>query len=342
MPSSELVLWCALAIGMAFGVIGQITGLCLNRGLRDYWVSHHPNKLRAFLLAMAVAIIGTQGAATLGIIDLESAIYLVPTVSWLLLPAGAVMFGYGMILANGCGSRALVLLGQGNARSLVVLVFMGISAYVTLTGLFAPLRIEISTATSMTNGSLSTLSLAARAACTTAIVLALLCFALWRVELLKKKSDLLSGLSVGLLIIAGWLTTGWIGADEFEPTPVASLTFVAPVGEAIQYAMIATGMQFRFGAAIVVGVIFGSILTALFRRKFHIHGFHSPEQTFRSIVGGVLMGVGGALASGCSVGQGLTGMSTLAYESMLATVGIFLGGWLALRTHKSAGHSEAS
>ena len=115
MDTVERVLWCALAVGMAFGVIGHMTGFCLNRALRDYYVYRSDSKLRSFLLAMGVAVLGTQCASILGLVDLQKSIYAVPTISWLLLPVGAVVFGYGMILANGCGARALVMLGQGLA-----------------------------------------------------------------------------------------------------------------------------------------------------------------------------------------------------------------------------------
>ena len=330
MTTVERVLWCALAVGLAFGVVGQMTGFCLNRALRDYHVYRSDSKLRSFLLAMGVAVIGTQCASMLGLVDLQKSIYLVPSISWLLLPLGAVAFGYGMILANGCGARALVMLGHGNLRSLWVLLCMGISAFITLTGVIAPLRMTIASATPLANASLASLSPSARIWATGLVGLLLLGFAFWRGRLLNNKRDLAGGFLVGLLIIAGWLTTGWIGDDEFDPVPVASLTFVSPVGETIQYAMISTGLSLRFGVVAVLGVYCGSLLVSLLRRQFHLHGFTAAGDMLRYMAGGVLMGVGGALASGCSIGQGLTGMSTLSSGSFIATVGIFSGGWLAL------------
>ncbi len=330
MTTVERVLWCALAVGMAFGVVGQLTGFCLNRALRDYHVYRSDSKLRSFLLAMGVAVLGTQSVSMLGLVDLQKSIYLVPSISWLLLPIGAVAFGYGMILANGCGARALVMLGQGNLRSLWVLLCMGISAFITLTGVIAPLRMTIASATPLTNGSLASLSPSTRLWVTAAVGLLLLGFAFWRGRLFHSKRDLAGGLLVGLLIVAGWLTTGWLGDDEFDPVPVVSLTFVAPVGETIQYAMISTGLSLRFGIVAVLGVYCGSLVISLLRRQFHLHGFTAAGDMLRYMAGGVLMGVGGALASGCSIGQGLTGMSTLSAGSFIATVGIFSGGWLAL------------
>ena len=125
--------------------------------------------------------------------------------------------------------------------------------------------------------------------------------------------------------MAGWLTTGWLGDDPFEPLPVSSLSFVAPIGESIQYAMISTGMSPRFTLMIVVGVVVGSLLSALLRRRWKLEGFESPRHMLRSMAGGALMGVGGVLALGCTIGQGLSGLSTLSVTSLLAVLGIIVG-----------------
>ena len=136
-------------------------------------------------------------------------------------------------------------------------------------------------------------------------------------------------------MVAGWLATGWLGYDDFEPTPLTSLTFVGPVGATIQYSMIATGMELNFGIVVVLGVIIGSFIIAHLSGQFRLIGFEEHTPMPRYIVGGILMGVGGALAMGCSVGQGLTGLSTLSYVSMIAFAGILLGAWLALRRELS-------
>ncbi len=134
-----------------------------------------------------------------------------------------------------------------------------------------------------------------------------------------------SGLVIGLLVVGGWLVTGWLGFDEFDPKPVSSLTFISPIGESIQFLMIATGMKPTFGIAIVSGVLAGSFLTAAIKGQLRIEGFHQPRDILRYMAGGGLMGVGGALAMGCSVGQGLTGLSTLSLHSVLAAVSIVIG-----------------
>src|SRR5690554_4284071 len=143
MTHIELVNLAALAIGLLFGACGQVTGFCLQRGLKEYWSGSDGYKLHAFAMALAVALAGTQALAAAGLVDLGKSLYMMPTWSWLLMPLGGLMFGYGMGMANGCGARALVLLGQGNLRSLIVLLCLGISAYMTLTGVLGPVRLAL-------------------------------------------------------------------------------------------------------------------------------------------------------------------------------------------------------
>ncbi|MCC6948303.1 MAG: YeeE/YedE family protein [Bradyrhizobiaceae bacterium] len=341
MTPAALSLWAGFAIGLAFGAAGQVSGFCLNRGLRGLWVTGDGTKIRAFALALAAAIVGTQILDGAGAVDLRQSIYVGTSFSWLLLPVGGALFGYGMIACNGCGARALVLLGQGNLRSFVVLVCLGIAAYVTLTGLLAPLRAQAAgfTGTAIAEGPQSLPYLLARSAganvtrFVTAIVLAglLAWFAFAHKPFRDSRKDVAGGTIIGLLIPAGWLATGWIGNDDFDPVPLASLTFIAPIGETIQYAMIATGAKPGFGVAVVSGVFIGSLAAALSTGAWHLEGFPSAGRMARYMGGGALMGVGGALALGCSIGQGLTGLSTLAFGSFLAAGGILLGARLALR-----------
>ena len=332
---AQLVLWLALALGVGYGVIAQVSGFCLNSALRQQFTANNGNKLRAFALAMLFAIVGAQTLDAAGIVDLSQSIYQTPQASWLLTIAGGILFGFGMIRARGCGARSLVLLGQGNLRSLVVLLVMGITAYMTLSGLFGALRNDLMSMTTVTTETGTFTSEAARWAFIIGFGVLLLAFILKDRQFLRQRVDLLSGVIIGLLVVAGWLITGWVGFDDFEPTPLGSLTFVAPVGATIQYAMIATGMTLNFGIVVVLGVIIGSFIAAKSTRSFAFEGFEKPADMPRYLVGAACMGVGGALALGCSIGQGLTGMSTLSFASMMAISGIFVGGWLALKLERS-------
>lgn len=334
MNGQEVVIWSGLAIGLVFGATGQFSGFCLNRALKEYWQLGAAHKAQSFVLALCVAIIGTQALAQFEWIDLSKSIYRSPTFSWLLMPIGGVLFGYGMMLANGCGARTLVLCAQGNLRSFVVLLCLGISGYATLTGVLGPVRQSLNQMTTVSGGSIASLPVAVQSWLLGAILLCLFVFSFWKFNLLRHKKDLFAGFIMGALIVAGWFCTGWLGFDEFEPVNLVSLTFIAPIGETIQYGMIATGMKLSFGITSVLGVLLGSFAMAWLRKGFHLQGFSSPREMLRYIAGGMAMGVGGALAMGCSIGQGLTGLSTLAFSSVIAMAGILLGARLGFHRQR--------
>jgi uncharacterized membrane protein YedE/YeeE len=341
MTPAALSLWAGFAIGLVFGAVGQRTGFCLTRAMHGLWITGDSNKLRAFALALAVAILCSQALDAAGLIDLRRSIYLASGFSWLLVPLGGIVFGYGMIMANGCGARALVLLGQGNLRAFVVLLCLGIAAYASLTGIIAPLRTWLAALTSTDFSPVPpTLPAVAlgqppaaglRLSLAAALSAALAAYALASPTFRASARDLAGGLIIGALVPAGWLATGVLGADDFEPVPLASLTFIAPIGETIQYLMLATGTPLRFGVTAVAGTFLGALIAALASGSARLESFSSPQRMLRSMAGGVLMGVGGALALGCSIGQGLSGLSTLAIGSLLAAAGIFTGASLALR-----------
>jgi hypothetical protein len=160
---------------------------------------------------------------------------------------------------------------------------------------------------------------------------ALIIFAFAHAPFLRSRGQIAAGLAVGLLVTAGWFATGYLGADDFNPTPVTSLTFIAPVADSVQYVMLSTGLTLNFGIMMVAGVLAGSFATALATGRFHWEGYSSPRHMLRSVGGAALMGAGGAMAYGCSIGQGLTGLSTLALASFVAVAGILLGSALGLR-----------
>ncbi len=336
-----IVILAAFLIGLAFGAIDLLSGFCLTSGLRNWWTKGDGVLVRSFALALAVAIAGTQGLAAAGLVDLGQSIYLQPSFSAALILFGGLLFGYGMVAANACVSRALVLLGRGNLRSLVVVGIVGVTAQMTLKGLIAPARLAF------LHWSQSTLSivslpdllsahgldtLPARLAATVLIGGALLIFALTHAPFRRSYGQIAAGVAIGLLIPAGWFATGYLGADPFNPAPVTSLTFVAPSADSVQYVMFSTGTSLSFGVAVVAGVVLGSFATALITRRFAWEGYGSAQHMLRSIGGAVLMGSGGAMAYGCTIGQGLSGLSTLAFPSMVAATGILLGAAAALRS----------
>ncbi len=338
--AANLAVMAGLMIGLIYGVVGLLSGFCMMSSLRGWWADGDRRLVRTYALAMGIAIVATQLLAANGAVDLGKSIYLQPTFSVPLMLLGGVLFGYGMVLANGCGSRALVLLGRGNLRSFVVVTVLAIAAEMTLKGLIAPLRIALMQASQTTAAATSLPALLsagglhgapARLLPALALGSVLIVFAFAHAPFRRAPGQMLAGLVVGLLIAAGWFATGYLGADEFNPVPVASLTFVAPIADGLQYVMLSTGSTVNFGIATVAGVLAGSLVTALVTRRFKLEGFHSPNHMLRSVGGAALMGIGGVMALGCSVGQGLTGLSTLALPSFVAITGIFIGTAAGLR-----------
>lgn len=336
------VLWGGFFIGLAFGAIAQRSEFCLTGGLRECWTEGRPRRAAAFLFAIAVAIVTTAVVIRRDGIDLSQSIYLQPSFSWLLIPMGGLLFGYGMMLARACGSRSLVLLGDGNLRSLVILPCLGIAAGATLAGPLAATRLRIAEATAVTppghQPSLPGLleyaglpSLPALLLPVLVAVLVLLYYALIRWQLWRSPTQIISAAAIGCLPAAAWYVTGVVGADDFEPARLESLTFVAPIRDSIEYLMLSTGVTLHFGVAVTGGVLLGSLILSVVTGSFEWRGFTRPAQMVKAAIGGMLMGIGGALALGCSIGQGLTGIATLALPSILAAIGIWIGALAAVR-----------
>jgi uncharacterized membrane protein YedE/YeeE len=341
MPSDfNVVAVAGLLIGLVYGIVGLLSGFCLLSSLRGWWAEGDSRLIRTFALALAVALVTTQLLAGYGAVDLAKSVYLQPSFSAPLMFAGGLLFGYGMVLANGCGSRALVLLGRGNLRSFVVVIVLGISAQMTLRGLIAPARVALLNVSTIKPAHLSlpewlvafgVPEISARMVAALIIAALLIVFAFAHAPFRRAGGQIVAGLTVGLLVAAGWFATGYLGADDFNPAAVTSLTFIAPVADAVQYVMLSTGLTLNFGIAMVAGVLGGSLVAALLTRRFHLEGYTSPRHMLRSMAGAALMGSGGAMALGCSIGQGLTGISTLAISSFVAVAGILLGTAAGLR-----------
>lgn len=340
MDSVTIVILAALVIGLIYGSVGLLSGFCMMSSLRGWWAEGDGRLARTYALAMGVAIAASQLLAAAGLVDLGKSIYLQPSFSAPVMFLGGLLFGYGMVLSNGCGSRALVLLGRGNLRSFLVVIVLGIFAEMTLKGLIAPGRIAMVQAsqTAVAANSLPALlasaglgAVPARMIAASLLAAVLIIFAFAHAPFRKSPGQIAAGLLVGLLVAAGWYATGYLGADDFNPVPVTSLTFIAPIADALQYVMLSTGSTLNFGIVTVFGVFAGSLVTALATGRFQFEGYRSPQHMLRSAGGAALMGAGGVMAFGCSVGQGLTGLSTLSLSSFIAIAGIVLGTGAGLR-----------
>jgi len=319
------------AAGTAFGALAQRTGFCAMGGVSDLVVMGDARRFRAWLLAMAVAVLGAQGLDAAGLVELRRAIYLTPNLGWLGGVLGGLAFGFGMVLTGGCGQRTLVRLGAGNLRSLVVLLVLAVTAYMTLRGLIAAGRLPLEAAVNLDLRRLGLTSqglgeVLGRPLATVLVAIPLLIYCLADRRFRASPRDWIGGLGVGLLVVAGWAITGQLGRDEFEPQPAASFTFVAPVAESLQYLMTFTGNQVSFGIATVGGMLLGAFVAARASGSFRLEAFADRDDLLRHLGGAALMGIGGVFALGCTIGQGVTGLSTLAIGSLLALVSIVAGG----------------
>lgn len=337
--SQQIALYGFL-VALVFGAVAQRTHFCTMGSISDWINMGIKNRFRTWVLAIAIAIIGTQLLQASGMVDMSGAIYLNTSFGWVGYIVGGLMFGVGMTLGSGCVQRSIVRVGGGNLKSLVVLLVMGVTAYATLRGLLAPIRLQLEAYTSLDlsergleDQGIATIisSLVGGDAQTLQIVLSALIAAgvLWYAfsdkDYRKDFDNILAAVAVGGMIVAGWYITGVLGNDDFEPVPVESVTFVAPAGNTINYVMTYTGASMNFGIAVVLGVIAGSFLYAILSGSFRIEVFASRTDLINHLMAGILMGFGGVLALGCTIGQGVTGVSTLAVGSMIALVSIIAG-----------------
>jgi uncharacterized membrane protein YedE/YeeE len=278
---------------------------------------------------------------------MSQAIYLSPNLGWLGHLVGGLLFGIGMTLASGCGQRTLVRVGGGNLKSLVVFLLLGLTAYMTMRGLLALVRVNVFETTNMglaANGmsdqgigtmiaALTGIDNVQAINWATTIVLGggMVVFAFAAKSFRHSFDNILAGIVIGLLIPAGWYVTGVVGFDDFDPVRFESFTFVAPSGESLMYLLTFTGSTIGFGVAAVGGVIAGAFIYSVVSGNFRVETFTDKSDMLRHIAGGIAMGFGGVLALGCTIGQGVTGMSTLAIGSLLTLVSIIFGSALTMK-----------
>lgn len=346
LAAPQVLAWAGLAIGVVFGVVVERTRFCAMGALSDLHAFNDRRRLRAWLLASAVAIIGAQSLSSLALVDLGLSIYLSSSINWLGNILGGLMFGIGMVFAGGCASRNLVRLGAGDVRALVVLMVMGICAYMTISGVFGPLRVALESTTAITLPTATDQSLTALLSLVSgwsrpatrwlvSIVVAgsLLFYCLYDGEFRRSPTLWLGGAVVGLCVVAAWAVSGLV-YDEFaaEPQLPQGLSFVRPSGDTLQYLERYTANPVpRFGVAAVFGTVLGAFFAAFSAGRFKLVGFADGADTLRNLTGAALMGVGGVVAMGCTIGQSVTGVSTLAVGSLLAAVALLAGGMVGLR-----------
>lgn len=355
---ASVVVWGGFVLAFLFGAIAAKANFCTMGAVSDVVNMGHWGRMRMWLLAIAVAIVGATALAQAGLVDIGKSIYQRSTLNWLSLVVGGALFGVGMSLAGGCANKNLIRLGGGSLRSLVVLVFTGIASYMTLKGLFGqwratwldPVAIDLARFGWKDQGLhslLASMGIApqtARWLAAGALALLLLGFVFADRRFRANPAQWLAGLALGALVVGGWYVSGHLGFGENPETletgyfgtntrTLESLSFVAPLAYGLELLMLWTdkSLHLSFGIASALGVALGSAAWALATRSFRWEGFASLADLRSQLIGAVLMGFGGVTAMGCTVGQGLTGVSTLALGSFLALASILAGSAATLK-----------
>lgn len=330
---------------LALGFITQRTHFCTMGAIADVFHMNDWTRARQWILAAGIAIIGFAALSDTKLIDPAQTLYSSTRLLWLSDIVGGLMFGYGMVLASGCGNKALVRMGGGNLKSLVVFLTMGLSGFATLKGVTAVLRVNTvdTVLVNMPDGS----SLRMWLGCAwVAYVLgaAFLVFALRGKDFIVPQ-NLLAGSGVGAILVFLWWISGNLGfvpehPDTLLPTYLGTssgrmeaLSFVGPVAQTLDWFLFYSDASkvLTTGVVAVFGVVAGSWLSAVTHGTFRWEGFASPTDLGNHLIGSVLMGVGGVTAMGCTFGQGLSGLSTLSLNAFIATAAIVVGAVVALR-----------
>lgn len=349
------LLWAVFALSAVFGAISQRTHFCTMGAVADIFNMGDFTRMRMWVMAIAVAMIGFNAMVALGWVQAGNSIYAAPRLLWLSNIVGGLMFGFGMVLASGCGSKTLVRIGGGSLKSLVVAVVLGVAAYATLRGITGVARVATVDAMSVQLGTGQDLpsllapllglrrdSLALWLGGAIGALLLLWCL---RRPQGRSAEVLLAGVGIGAVIVGVWWVSGRLGHLAEHPLTLEeaflatdsrrmeSLTFVAPVAYTLDWLMLFsdTTRVLTLGIVSVFGMVCGSAAVALIGGSFRWEGFGGAEDTANHLGGALLMGVGGVTAMGCTIGQGLSGISTLALGSFVALGGILAGGVLGLR-----------
>jgi uncharacterized membrane protein YedE/YeeE len=350
------VLGAAFLLSLAFGAIAQRTHFCTMGAIGDAVMTGDTTRLRQWALAAGVAMLGFWGLAALGEVDPTRTLYSGPRWTWLSAAVGGAMFGAGMVLASGCGSKNLVRIGGGNLKSVVVFVVLGLSAFATMKGITAVVRVATVDrlavefdGPALVPAGLSQLAGVSLpfAGLVAALMLggALVAWALTGPGFARDPDNLLAGLGIGALVAAAWWVSGSLGFVPEHPSTLEAsylatnsgsaeaLSFVAPIAYALDWLLFFsdTSKRLTVGIVSVAGVILGSAAAALALRRFRWEGFGGTEDVANHLLGAVLMGVGGVTAMGCTIGQGLSGLSTLSATSFVAVAAIFGGAVAAFR-----------
>jgi len=323
--------------GIALGLAARIGRFCTLGAIEDVLYGADDRRLRMWAIAIGTAIIGTHVVMAIGNFDTTQTAYLDRTWNPIATIIGGLMFGYGMALSGNCGYGALARLGGGDLRSFVIVIVMGLSGYFVMSGPLAQLRVwlfpvEMGADAPQGVGQLLQGMFGISPLITAlAIGIAVIAWALTKPDMRGSPKHVFWGFIVGLAVVSGWLGTYWVSSTGFDSEPIETHSFVAPIGDTIFYLMTASGNALSFSVGSVIGVMIGAALGSYSKGHFRWEACDDPRELRRQIAGAALMGPGAILAVGCSVGQGISAFSTLAYSAPVAFIAIFLGAGLGLK-----------
>lgn len=323
--------------GIALGLAARLGRFCTLGAIEDWLYSSDDKRMRMWGIAIGTAILGTHLSIAAGLVSADNTVYLTRVWHPLATIIGGLMFGYGMALSGNCGYGALARLGGGDLRSLMIVIVMGLSAYIVMSGPLAHLRVwlfpvtmepEASQGYSLWFAARTGLSPLVPGCIIAAIFIAL---ALSSPAMRQARALVFWSIVVGLTIAWGWVGTSWVEANGFEPEPVETHSFAAPIGDTLFYLMSASGNTLSFSVGSVAGVIIGAWAGSWGKGHFRWEACEDPRELRRQILGAAIMGAGAILAVGCSVGQGISAFSLLAFSAPVAFVSIFAGAAIGLR-----------
>lgn len=320
----EIVNILGLFIGIAFGVIAQKKQFCFSGSIKDYILTKSTKRGASVIMAMIVAIISTTLMANYFQIDLTQSAYFKNNINYFAIITGGLLFGAGMMIADGCSSRSLVKYAQGDTSALITLIFIGIFAYATTKGLLYGILDPFINNTFLIEISANLENFKMNIFVVLAILVAIL---LYIIKKVKRVFSLFDGVLIGLLVSVAWFVTGYIGQDSMERViDLTGISFVYPSAKTLELFTYYEVNELSFAISMVIGVLIGTFVMSFINKKYSF-GCTSGQNINKvkyNMIGGALMGVGGIMAIGCTVGQGLTGLSTLAFSSALAILSIFI------------------
>ena len=323
--------------GVCLGLAARLGRFCTLGAIEDYLYQSSDIRLRMWALAIGVSGMATFALIGLGLLNPAATVYHATAFSPVLAILGGLMFGYGMSLAGNCGFGALARLGGGDLRSFVIVLVMGISAYIAISGPLATLRMSAISATELTTD-LRTIpelvrSLTGTALTPTGLALSFLITlaAVWSGDFLKDRKAVFWGALVGLTIASGWAASNWVSVNGFMTVPLVSHSYTRPLGETLLFVMTSSGGGLSFGVGSVFGVLAGAFCGSLYKGHFRWEACEDPRELKRQVLGAVLMGFGAVLAIGCTIGQGISAFSLLTFSAPLVFASIFAGAAIGLR-----------